>query len=128
MAHPLRILIVDADARACEALRRLVRPVLSRDSLLVACARAEDALTLVRRVEFDVILCAAHLPQMDGLGFCAALERTMPDLAKRTILITDGRLEEAFFAHPRVLAKASVREELLFAVADVTGESLRAAS
>src|SRR5438876_1001657 len=78
LTHPLRILIVNDDARMCDALRRLVRPVLSHDSLLVACARAEDALTLARRVEFDVVLCDLHLPEMDGIGFCALLERTNP--------------------------------------------------
>jgi CheY-like chemotaxis protein len=133
LAYPLRILIVDDDPRMCDALRKLVRPALTRDSLLVACARAEDALTLARNVEFDVVLCDLQLPQMDGVGFWATLERTNPSLAKRTILMTqvsqEGRARPALRRpRVRVLAKNATREELLATIADVAGEPIRAAS
>ena len=134
LAYPLRILIVDDDARVCDALKRVLRPALSRDSLLVACARAEDALTLARQVEFDVVLCNLQLPQMDGIGFCATLERTNPQLARRTVLMTQVSQHErarTFLGRPRLIAKTATRDELLSVIARVAGEPgdlVRAAS
>ena len=132
-AYPLRILIVDANPHACDDLRRLVRPLLSRDSVLVACPRAHDALTLAEMVDFDVVLCDIDLPEMDGIGFTAALERTAPALAERTILMTDGPRSErtrAFLAHRRrrVIEKPTTRDELFSALGRLAAEPIRVAS
>lgn len=122
-ASSLRILIVDDDPVACDALRRLLRPLRSRDSLVCACAKAEDALSLASRVEFDVVLCDLHLEP--------TLAENNPALAARTILIADGARAtraRAFWSGRRVLPKNAQAEELMTAIADVTGESIRAAS
>jgi two-component system chemotaxis response regulator CheY len=97
----LRILIVDDSAAA----RHITRAVLSAASH--HCAEAADggeALTLILRDKFDVVVTDLEMPETDGFELIRAIV-TLPAGADRPkIIVHSGRLDD-----PRVLARPELR-------------------
>jgi DNA-binding NarL/FixJ family response regulator len=86
---------------------------------------------LASRVDFDVVLCDMHLSGFGAMAFCAALERTNPALAARTILLEEGshaNRPRTTWAGRRVLHKNANASQLVAAIASAVSESMRAAS
>jgi len=79
------ILIVEDEA----ALAAAVTDAL-QDAGYVAthAADGEEALTLVKRQPFDLVICDLKMPRLDGQQFHALLARAVPELSKRVIFVT----------------------------------------
>jgi serine/threonine protein kinase len=74
---PVRVLAVDDDGETLDILCEQ----LGREGFeVVACSAAEDALELVERQAFDVVLSDVHLHGMSGVELCALLGEVNPGL------------------------------------------------
>ena len=51
-------------------------------------ADGEDALALVKRQSFDLVICDLKMPRLDGQAFYASLVQAVPALASRVIFVT----------------------------------------
>lgn len=71
-----RILIVDDDRSSLNALNRILRThPLFKEGTLQLCDRGEEALGLLERERFDILLCDIRMPRIDGKQvFQAALK------------------------------------------------------
>jgi putative two-component system response regulator len=75
--HENRVLVVEDDL----SLRALIERKLSRSGYEVrACGTSEEAMGMLRRSAFDLVLCDVYLPGVSGLGFCSEVRETHPDL------------------------------------------------
>jgi DNA-binding NarL/FixJ family response regulator len=72
--------------------RRLVKELARRDHRAVPVARTEDALDLVARVRFDVVICSARMP---GLNWVEFLDRTREQVG--AYVLTDAAVDPAGF-------------------------------
>jgi DNA-binding NtrC family response regulator len=89
-----RVLVVDDDEAMCEVLARTLR----RDGLDVEwCLSGLDALEVVSRRDFDVILTDLEMPVLSGTELCGRLLGARPDVP--VIVVTgDARLDAAVAA------------------------------
>lgn len=80
-----RLLVVDDE----ESIIDLVRDVLEPRGWQVSAARdGAEALEIVRRSPFDVLLVDMRMPGMDGKAFYEALHESRPELARRVVFAT----------------------------------------
>lgn len=71
------VLIVDDDREMCVLLARK----LSRSGYSVSAVHSsEEAIGLLRKAAFDLVLCDLRLPGLDGFGFCSRVHESHPDL------------------------------------------------
>jgi DNA-binding NtrC family response regulator len=88
---PGRVLIVDDDQAMCDYLEA---ELVSRGFGVTTRTSARAALALLETEELDVVVSDLNLGGLDGLGLCARVVETRPDLA--VIIITAfGSLETA---------------------------------
>ena len=89
-----RILVVDDDA----AIRSLVRRVLEHAGYEVATARdGREAIALIARDDYDVVLLDVMMPGVDGLEVVESLRRDNSAVLAHTYLLTASfskRLDE----------------------------------
>jgi signal transduction histidine kinase/ActR/RegA family two-component response regulator len=79
------ILIVEDEA----ALAAAVADALQDAGYVVThAADGEDALALVKRQPFDLVICDLKMPRLDGQQFHASLVRAVPAMSKRVIFVT----------------------------------------
>jgi signal transduction histidine kinase len=79
------ILIVEDEA----ALAAAVADALQDAGYVVThAADGEEALALVKRQSFDLVICDLKMPRLDGQQFHASLVGTAPALSKRVIFVT----------------------------------------
>ncbi len=71
------ILLVDADEHSREALRRAL---CSLPCTLVQATCAEQALSKAQALNFNLLISAYRLPQMNGMALIKALKSTQPGL------------------------------------------------
>ena len=81
-----RLLILDDDT----LLRRAIARYLATDFEVVAAESAEQALALLDRETFDLILSDVMMPGLCGSGFHEALTLAHPQLTERVIFMTGG--------------------------------------
>ncbi len=87
-----RILVVDDEPNVAAAIRRVL---LSEHAVEVR-TRADEALEAIARGErFDAILCDLMMPHMTGMELHAALERIVPEQARRMVMLTGGAFTPA---------------------------------
>ena len=73
---PAQLLIVEDDAE----LRESLQLVLAAEGYEAHCAAgAEEALALIDRISFEVVLCDLRMPGMDGMDLLPLLARRLPD-------------------------------------------------
>jgi PAS domain S-box-containing protein len=58
-------------------------------------ANAREAMTIIRKNDFDFILLDVKMPDMNGLEFYRQLKKTKPDLARKVLFVTGDVLEKA---------------------------------
>lgn len=76
-SEPLRLLIVDDEV----ALLHTLAANLSFEGFEVATAEnASEALEIIAKQTFSVVLTDARMPSMNGFELCASLRKTHPDL------------------------------------------------
>jgi PAS domain S-box-containing protein len=79
------ILIVEDEA----ALAAAVADALQDAGYVVThAADGEDAIGLIKRQAFDLVICDLKMPRLDGQQFHASLVRAVPALSKRVIFVT----------------------------------------
>lgn len=82
-----RILIVDDDA----GVRALVRGVLEGRGFEVTTATdGHQAIALLARDDYDMVLLDARMPKLDGLGVVEQLREKRQDILAHTYLLTEG--------------------------------------
>ena len=72
-----RILLVDHDPALLEALPGALRLWLS-DVRVDTCTSAEPALVRISRIDYDVVICDAKLPGMDGTKLISEMKKLRP--------------------------------------------------
>jgi len=87
----LRMLVVDDEATVLTSLRRLLTPWYE----LEVATGVDEALGLVGRVEFDVVLCDVMMPSGGGERFFKTLLERNPSVARRVVFFTGGAVTEA---------------------------------
>ncbi len=89
--HEPSLLLVDDEAGILDSLRRL----LERDGYVVSCARsAEEALGILQRESFDLLVTDLRLPHLSGLELLRLVRRMAPET--EVILMTAyGQIEDA---------------------------------
>jgi CheY-like chemotaxis protein len=86
-----RVLVVDDDESLGRALRRFFR---GRYRIEIATSSREALRFLERGERFEVILCDARMPQMDGKALYGELARSFPEQAARVVFASGGVPEE----------------------------------
>ena len=81
-----RILVVDDEVPLGTALRR----VLEREHDVVVVTTGREALDLVGREPYDLILCDLMMPEMTGMQLHDILSAQHPDQAARMLFLTGG--------------------------------------
>jgi CheY-like chemotaxis protein/anti-sigma regulatory factor (Ser/Thr protein kinase) len=100
VAPRARLLFIDDERLVGAAFQR----ALSREHDVVVVETAADALARLRAGEsFDVVFCDVHMPRMTGVDLYEAIEKTLPQLAARTVMISgatdDERTKDFVVAH-----------------------------
>ncbi|MFL5345804.1 MAG: ATP-binding protein [Hyalangium sp.] len=82
-----RVLLIDDEAPVGTAVRRLLREHHEVEVV-------QDARVALQRIasgeRYDAIVCDVMMPEMNGVQFFQELERSVPELARRTGLMTGG--------------------------------------
>ena len=99
-----RVLLVEQDRRVGEALRRAI----GKDQDVILASTAQEALELLERGEFDLILCDVVLSDASGLELFERVEQRRPELAARFIFMAGAGLG----THMKALLEQSARPSL----------------
>ena len=84
---PARILVVDASPD----MRTLIADLLAGDGHeVMSVAHGAEALVLLERQSFDLILGDLTIPALEGAHLYWEIGRRWPELASRLICVTDG--------------------------------------
>ena len=87
-----RVLVVDDEPWVAEILARM----LEADGHAVDIAgNGAIALDRVRERSYDLIVCDLRMPDLDGPGFDAQLQREMPEMLPRVVFITGSAMTPA---------------------------------
>ena len=82
-----RVLVLDDEPLVCSSIRRM----LTREHDVITATDAREALAwLLRGDAFDVIFCDLMMPDMTGMDFHAALQRSHPQIADAIVFFTGG--------------------------------------
>ena len=81
----LSVLVVDDDPSVLAAVQRMLAPCVSQ-----AAASVDQALELVTRSHFDLVLTDVMMPEKTGVDLIHELTRVAPHLARRTCLMSGG--------------------------------------
>jgi two-component system, LytTR family, response regulator len=76
---PLRVLVCDDELLARKRAVRLVTELLSPDQV-ESCASGQEALDLVQRDDFDLVLLDVDMPGMNGIEVARALPEPAPQI------------------------------------------------
>jgi PAS domain S-box-containing protein len=90
---PFQVLLVEADARAADAVRQAIGDATVECEVTV-CSRGEDALELLADPEaaFGLLLTGQRLPGITGLALCREVRRNATSC--EVVLLADGGNEE----------------------------------
>ncbi|HYH96385.1 hybrid sensor histidine kinase/response regulator [Hyalangium sp.] len=82
-----KVLLIDDEPAVGTAVRRLLRDMHEVEAL-------QDAREALKRIasgtRYDAIVCDVMMPEMNGVQFFQELERSAPELARRTGLMSGG--------------------------------------
>jgi PAS domain S-box-containing protein len=81
-----RLLVVDDEAEVGESIRR----ILGRDHHVVVVTRGAQALELLERNDYDLILSDLLMPDMTGMELHQRISETRPDLLPKMAFMTGG--------------------------------------
>lgn len=76
--HLSRVLVIDDDPILLDTLASVLRLRLPEVQIETA-ASALAALERIRSIEYQAIICDAHQPHIEGIGFVRAVRRIHPD-------------------------------------------------
>ncbi len=125
MAEQFRILVVDDAEDAREVLQTLLE---DQGYAVAACESVEQALRLLERAPFDVIITDLRMPRISGLELVRHVRDTLPDA--EVMMITghpsiEGAVEAVKTGAEHYLAKPFTERELTEAVRAVIAKLIR---
>ena len=104
MSRRRRILIVEDDVDVADVLRDLIADYGHQ---VHVAKHGRAALEHIACVDYDLIFCDLHMPELDGIALYGELQRERPELRKRLIIVSeflaDDRAEE-FLARTKLPA------------------------
>lgn len=114
------VLLVDDDAKILHTLERM----LSRTHAVTAYSEAEEALSILQKKTFDVVICDLMMPKVTGWEFLEIVQQLQAKLAERVILMTGGILQagekkRASLTGYSILQKPFSRQQLYEAINSV---------
>jgi CheY-like chemotaxis protein len=86
-----RVLVVDDE----RMIVSLVQNLLEGEQDVLGTTSPEEALALIAREHFDVILCDVMMPNTNGLEFFRAAVRVVPEMAPRFVFMTGAASSES---------------------------------
>jgi signal transduction histidine kinase/ActR/RegA family two-component response regulator len=95
--HPARILVLDDEPDIAEVLGEMLTKLGHQPTV---CIDALEALALIDRQKFDLVLSDFRMPNLDGQQFYKKVVQKKPELARRVIFLTGdvmGAETMAFF-------------------------------
>lgn len=92
--RPLRILVIDDDARVLKGLTRM----LGANHQVKPAHDATEALEAAKSAALDLVLCDVLMPGTDGLELYERLRAEVPQLAERLVFMTGGGLSSSLQA------------------------------
>lgn len=101
-----RVLLVDDNDAYLENLEAILSP----ESEVVGARSAREALALLQRERFDLVVSDVRMPGMSGVELCGALRAVAPQT--RVVLLTACTHEVPFGVAP-VLDKGTPAEQLV---------------
>jgi PAS domain S-box-containing protein len=118
VAARMRILVVDDEQIICDVLKRILRD--HHDVTTVA--SGPDAIRILAKDQFDVILCDVMMPGMNADELYRRIESERPDIARKFVFMSGGALgsdlESAFDHLPNGrLAKPFKLDQVLSVIA-----------
>lgn len=81
----LRLLILDDESRFLAALKDYLE---AKGFLVHTASDGTNALTRIKAIEYDIVLCDIQVPELSGDMFYLAVESFKPNLCKRFIFMT----------------------------------------
>ncbi len=87
----LRVLVIDDEIEVGDAVVR----ILGREHDLEVVTSGAQALRLLGRQRYDVILCDLLMPQMTGMQLHERIAAAHPELSSRLVFMTGGSIEPA---------------------------------
>lgn len=87
----IRVLVLDDEAAIAELLTEMLK-LLGYD--VSACLRPGEALDLLGRESFDLVLSDFRMPEMNGKAFHGRVQVMNPALAKRIIFLTGDTVSD----------------------------------
>ena len=85
-----KILLVDDDAAVLRATVRYLNKINDHEFEVVSCCRPEEALELVQKQPFDVVVSDMVMPEMDGVMFREAVSKVVPALSEKFVFVSGG--------------------------------------
>ncbi|MFC1610581.1 response regulator [Myxococcota bacterium] len=117
MAEPVRVLVIDDDPRILDVVSRLLA---RQDAFVVTKNNSSEAMTLIEKESFDVVIVDYMMPGANGLDVLQRLRAVQPDCPG---ILMSGKLDVPVLIDAvnrgdvaRVLAKPFRREQLAEAV------------
>jgi len=104
-----RLLIIDDEDAITRSMERLLR----RDHVVRALPSARQALELVQRERFDLILCDLHMPDFTGREFWEQVHELMPGQDHHIAFMTAGILNSGMMEFTRTVSCPVVEKPLL---------------
>lgn len=82
-------MVIDDDLGMASALEQMLTP----DHTVQVFTSARPALALLQAgASVDLVLCDVVMPDMSGIEFYTALQKSHPEVAKRVVFVTGGTL------------------------------------
>ncbi|HSF70238.1 MAG TPA: response regulator [Nitrospira sp.] len=91
--QPSRVLIIEDDAISLNTLSSTVRLKLPQAHIETADS-ALTALERIRSMDYAAIVCDAHQPRLEGIGFVRAVEKIRPECP--VLLLLEKQQEDLF--------------------------------
>lgn len=90
-SYPARVLVVDDEPAVADMLCEILELL---GYIPAKCNSAVEALELISKKEFDVVISDIRMPVMDGQTFYKTVSEKKPELAQRVIFITGDTINE----------------------------------
>ena len=87
----IRVLVLDDEAAIAELLTEMLK-ILGYD--VSPCLRPREALELLGRESFDLVLSDFRMPEMNGKAFHGEVQAMNPALARRIIFLTGDTVND----------------------------------
>ena len=97
---PVRVVLIDDHEMVIEGLKAMLTPFADRVQVVGEVVGADDALTVISRLDPDIVLCDVRMHRVSGLDLCREIRDRRPD--QKVILLSVYDDEQYLFQAMRV--------------------------